>query len=42
MVSGDGPRSEGAYRAAFAALAACLALGLAIYLFAKDIKPRKV
>lgn len=41
-VSGDGPRTEWAYRLAFAVLAACLALGLMVYLRARDIKPRDV
>lgn len=41
-VSGDAePRPESAYRLAFAAIAACLAAGLAVYLTAVDAKPRQ-
>jgi MFS family permease len=37
----DGPGySLLAYRSIFATLAACLAIGLAVYLTAKDVKPR--
>ena len=36
-----GARPEIAYRLAFGAIALCLAAGLAVYLTAKDVKPRK-
>jgi MFS family permease len=36
----DGTRPEAAYRLAFGAIGLCLALGIAVYLTAKDAKPR--